>query len=182
MLGLEDIIGMCNKQLALADAADSTFTQLAEAQNGEGETEEREASLRQNKPTVTGSETGGVITGEAKYQQFLKTADNAFAEKKYDLAKENYEKALMHKRTSDLLGKIELCNKKLKSAEYDDLIAKADRAFARGDYEVAQRFYKRASDYAGDTYANDRVEECAEKIAEGILRYEGNYEYGSKRI
>ncbi len=94
---------------------------------------------------------------EEQYNQYIASADNYFGKAQYELAKDNYEKALQIKpgashprvqldRTNELLRKQEEERRKAQAVEnkYNDLIAQANAMFNANDYDKAKAKYEEA--------------------------------------
>lgn len=110
----------------------------------------------------------------ADYENALKLADQAFADKQYNIARFYYYKALGIKSweqyPKDQLLEIQRLTdsllSQLKEKEYQDLIAKADEAFVRKDYSISRAYYNRAlSVKPKEQYPDIRLKEISSQLA-----------------
>ena len=69
----------------------------------------------------------------------------AYNAQKYKEAKSYYEEAYAVLPSVEIKNKIDLCQQKLDDQEWNDLMQKANIAFAKDDYETALRLYEQAN-------------------------------------
>ena len=106
------------------------------------------------------------------YEDAIKLADKAFADKQYTIAKFYYYKALGIKSweqyPKDQILEIQRLTNSLLSAlkekEYQDLIAKADEAFVRKDYAVARAYYNRSLSVKAEEYPKIKLDEITKAV------------------
>ena len=113
---------------------------------------------------------------EAEYQKFIKLADASLKSKKYDDAKNNYNKALGIKANEqypkDKLKEIEgillaQADKAKKEQEYKSLIANADKLFNSNNLEESKAKYTSAlAIKPNEKYPTGRIKEIDAKLAE----------------
>ncbi len=132
----------------------------------------------------------------AAYEEAIKQADQAFAEKQYSISKFHYYKALEVKSweqyPKDQIQEIQrLTNSllsQLKEEEYQDLIVKADEAFIKKDYSVARAYYNRSLTIkANEQYPKIKLEEVAEIVQQRLSNtdekeYQGFISEGDKAM
>ncbi len=114
----------------------------------------------------------------AAYEEAIKKADQAFAEKQYSISKFHYSKALEVKsweqypkdQIQEIQGLTNSLLSQLKEKEYQDLIAKADEAFIKKDYAVARAYYNRSLTIKLDEqYPKIKLEEVAVVLEQQLL-------------
>jgi tetratricopeptide (TPR) repeat protein len=118
------------------------------------------------------------------YNAAITSADDLFANKRYDEAKANYEKALTIKPNEDYpRQKIVEIDKKLKelaaerARKYRETIVKADNYFEQGNYQDALLQYKIASSLKpGDTHCEERIKTCNTEIEAKLRKIKGAYD------
>ena len=113
---------------------------------------------------------------EAEYQKFIKLADASLKSKKYDDAKNNYNKALGIKANEqypkDKLKEIEnillaQADKAKKEQEYKSLIANADKLFNSNNLEESKAKYTSAlAIKPNEKYPTGRIKEIDAKLSE----------------
>lgn len=108
---------------------------------------------------------------EEKYSNAISAGDNAFGEKKYELAKNYYNEAKSIKPTETYpteklneiyeLQKLAAENAQAElEAKYQASLKKGDDAFSAGDYEIAKNGYREAlSAKPGEAYPTGRITE-----------------------
>ncbi len=75
---------------------------------------------------------------------YIQKANVAYNTKKYKEAKSYYEEAYAMLPSVEIKNKIDLCQQKLNDIEWDNLMQKANIAFANDDYETALKLYQQA--------------------------------------
>ena len=114
---------------------------------------------------------------EAKYKKFVDDGDKAFKDKKYDAAKKNFQDANKLKSAEvypkEMLYQIELAMKDAgRRADYDAIIADADKKFQNNDFAVSIERYKEASTmYPTESYPKDQILK-AEAALKDMLAFE----------
>lgn len=115
---------------------------------------------------------------EEKYKGFIAVADKLFTEKQYESAKSNYQQALSIKpsesypkqKIDEIDGILaQLAQQRLKDLEtnYQKVIAQADAAFNKKDYNLAKDSYKQALTFKpNETYPTQKITEIDRLLAE----------------
>lgn len=109
------------------------------------------------------------IEKENAYKKEIATAESHFDNKKYSLAKEHFKKAgEIDPKATTPQKRIDDIDKILKQneASYNEAIAKADEAFNKKDYSVAEFYYKKAFDLRAEKYPESRIAESQKMAGE----------------
>lgn len=90
---------------------------------------------------------------------YIAKAQTAYNAKKYKEAKSYYEEAYAINPSIEIKSKIDLCQQRIDDIEWNELMHKANIAYAKDDYETALRLYEQA----------DRVKPNQPKTIEQII-------------
>ena len=110
---------------------------------------------------------------QQNYNNYIQKADNAIKNKKFNLAKIYYNRALTIKPEADYPEKkFNQIRKKLKkeeqrkiTAKYQKYIQKADNALDNEDFSVARFYYQKALDTKKKTYPQKKIQEINNKLS-----------------
>ncbi|NUM51529.1 MAG: hypothetical protein HUU48_10495 [Flavobacteriales bacterium] len=110
---------------------------------------------------------------ETNYKEAIAKADQALRIENYEVAKENYAKALAlkpnEKYPKDQLESIEkiIASLNKKNEEYNSAIAKADEEFNSQKYKEAKPYYEKASEIKpNEKYPKEKIKEIERLISE----------------
>ncbi len=108
-----------------------------------------------------------------QYNNYIETADNAFKQKDYNLAKTNYQSALELKQNetypTNKIKEIDdiIYDKNQIKIAYNVEIEKADNYFTSGEYEYARTYYEKAlTVISTEQYPKDKLNEIDALLAE----------------
>jgi len=116
------------------------------------------------------------------YEEAIALADQLYSEEKYELAMVEYKNALRFKpdenyakqRISDITNALNL--RKSQEEAYNQSIAKGDKLYREGQYELALAEYKKAYDFKPmEQYPKVKIAEIESKIANRVSQ-QGTYD------
>ena len=117
------------------------------------------------------AELAALKAQEEAYRTVLASADNLLAQKKYDAARPEYQRALDMKPQAsyprDKIAEIDKALEELlgKQKYYESLISDADRSFGSKDYPKAKEVYQQAlTVFPSETYPKERIALATSRI------------------
>ncbi|GEM_PF-303047 len=104
---------------------------------------------------------------KADYNTLIAQGDEAMASKDLDIAKAAYLKAADLSSAEYPVQQLKMIEEQeaaaQKEAEYNEMVAEADRAFAEGELETAQKNYEDALELMSRTYPQEQLDAIAEQ-------------------